>query len=54
MLAFSQNKNYIFYNDNSEKFMPINSNNKIYDCKLNNTKINLLKFEEILNFIKNN
>ena len=54
MLSFSGNKNYIFYNDYSKKFMPTNKNSIIYDCKLNNKKIDLLSFEEIFKFIKNN
>jgi ADP-heptose:LPS heptosyltransferase len=54
MLSFSNNKTYIFYNQSSKKFMPYNKNCSIFDCKLNDKKINTLKFEEILNFIENN
>ena len=54
MLSFSGNKNYHFYNDYSKKFKPNNKNSVIFDCKLNNNRIDLLKFEEILEFIKNN
>ena len=54
MLSFSGNKNYYFYNDYSQKFKPNNKNSVIFDCKLNNHRIDLLKFEEILEFIKNN
>ena len=51
MLSFSQNKNYIFYNERSEKFKPVHEKNYVYDCKLNNTKIDSLKSEEIIRFI---
>ena len=54
MLSFSKNKNYIFFNDYSEKFMAYNQNSIIFDCKFNNKKIDNLKFDEILNFIENN
>jgi hypothetical protein len=54
MLSFSNNKNYIFYNDFSKKFMPYNKNSKVFDCKLNNKKIDTLNYEEILKFIENN
>ena len=54
MLSFSNNKNYIFYNDYSKKFMPHNKKSVVFDCKLNNKKIDTLKFEEILKFIENN
>ena len=54
MLSFSNNKSYIFYNNYSKKFMPSNKNSIIFDCKLNNKKIDTLSFEEILKFIKNN
>ena len=51
---FQITKTYIFYNHSSKKFMPHNKNCSIFDCKLNDKKINTLKFEEILNFIENN
>ena len=54
MLSFSQNKNFIFYNDRSEKFKPANEKNFVYDCKLNNTKIDYIKSEEIIRFINEN
>ena len=54
MLSFSNNKSYNFYNDYSKKFMPLNQNSKIFDCKLNNKKIDGLSFQEILKFIENN
>ena len=54
MLSFSNNKTYIFYNESSKKFMPQNKNCSVFDCKLNNKKINALKFEEILKFIEKN
>ena len=54
MLFFSNNKNYIFYNENSQKFKPITESTFIYDCKLNNKEINDLKAEEIIDFINQN
>ena len=54
MLFFSNNKNYIFYNENSQKFKPITENTFVYDCKLNNKEISALKAEEIINFINQN
>ena len=54
MLSFSQNKNFIFYNDRSEKFKPAHEKNFVYDCKLNNTKIDSIKSEEIIRFINKN
>ena len=54
MLSFSNNKNYIFYNDYSEKFKPIDQNSVVIDCKKIGKTINQLSFEEILNFINNN
>lgn len=52
MLSFSGVKNYIFYSENSEKFKPINKNSIVYDCKKNNKKIDELKAEEIIEFLK--
>ncbi len=54
MLSFSNNKNYIFYNNFSEKFRPLSNNNIIYDCKINNRTIEKLTHKEIINFINNN
>uniref|UniRef100_UPI003F866193 hypothetical protein n=1 Tax=Candidatus Pelagibacter sp. HIMB1715 TaxID=3413369 RepID=UPI003F866193 len=54
MLSFSNNKNFIFYNENSEKFKPLSKLSVIYDCKLNSTKINFLKANKIIEFIDQN
>lgn len=54
MLSFSQNKNYIFYNQNSEKFRPLAKNCYIFNCKDFNKEIDKLDYREIINFIKNN
>ena len=54
MLSFSDNKNYIFYNNSSKKFQPLNDNSFIYDCSLNNTSIDKLSSEKIIEFIEKN
>jgi len=54
MLSFSDNKNYIFYNNSSKKFQPLNDNSVIYDCSLNNTSIDKLSSEKIIEFIEKN
>jgi ADP-heptose:LPS heptosyltransferase len=54
MLSFSNNKNYIFYNNSSEKFLPLNENTIPFDCDKKNKKINLLTSDEILTFIESN
>ena len=54
MLSFSNNRNYIFYNESSDKFKPASDKNIIFDCKLNNTKISSLKFDQIIEFVTNN
>lgn len=54
MLSFSNNKNYIFYNESSDKFKPASDKSVIFDCKLNNTTINSLKSDQIIEFIINN
>ncbi len=54
MLSFSNNRNYIFYNESSDKFKPASDKNIIFDCKLNNTKISSLKFDQIIEFVNNN
>ncbi len=54
MLSFSNNKTYIFYNISSKKFQPMNHNCIIYDCSLNNSSIDTLSSEEIINFVENN
>ena len=52
MLSFSKNKNFIIYNDYSKKFKPINKNCFIFDCKINNTSIDQITSESIINFIR--
>tara|TARA_B100000427_G_C15513452_1_gene597183 strand:- start:1590 stop:2582 length:993 start_codon:yes stop_codon:yes gene_type:complete len=54
MLSFSNNKNYIFYNNSSTKFMPLNNNSFIFDCSFKNTTIDKISKEEIINFISKN
>ena len=54
MLSFSNNKNYIFYNDFSEKFKPLCDNTIIFDCKNNDQTIEKLTHKEIINFVNNN
>ena len=54
MLSFSNNKNYIFYNHSSQKFLPLNGQSFAFDCKLNNTSIDQLSAEKIIEFIQNN
>ena len=54
MLSFSNNKNYIFYNDFSEKFRPLCDNTIIFDCKSNDQTIEKLTHKEIINFVNNN
>ena len=54
MLSFSDNKNYIFFNNSSKKFQPLNDNSFIYDCSLNNTSIDKLSSEKIIEFIEKN
>jgi len=54
MLSFSDSKNFIFYNNSSKKFMPLNNNSFIFDCSLNKTSIDKISSEEILNFISKN
>lgn len=51
MLSFSNNKNFIFYNNFSEKFKPIGKNNIIYDCNLNGISIEDITSEKILSVI---
>ena len=54
MLSFSNNKNYIFFNNSSKKFQPMNNNSVIYDCSLYNSSIDKLSSEEIIKFIEEN
>ena len=52
MLSFSNNKNYIFFNKSSEKFLPQNKKSIGFDCEKENKEINSLTSEEILTFIE--
>ena len=55
LICFLSNKqNYIFYNESSEKFKPASDKCVIFDCKSNNTSINSLKSDQIIEFINNN
>ena len=52
MLSFSQNKNFVFFNNHSDKWKPENEGTYIYDCKKKNTSIDKLSSEKILEFLK--
>lgn len=54
MLSFSQNKNFIFFNEQAEKWKPDNNQTQIYDCKKNNVTIDRLTSNEIISFIESN
>ena len=54
MLSFSQNKNFLFFNEQSEKWKPENENTYIYDCKDKNTTIDKLSSDKIIEFLENN
>ena len=54
MLSFSQNKNFLFFNEQSEKWKPENGNTYIYDCKDKNTTIDKLSSEKIIEFLESN
>jgi len=54
MLSFSQNKNFLFFNEQSEKWKPENDETYIFDCKKKDLKIDKLTSGEIINFIENN
>ncbi len=54
MLSFSQNKNFLFFNEQSEKWKPENKNTCIYDCKDKNTTIDKLSSDKIIEFLENN
>ena len=53
MLGLSEKKLFCFFNKDSEKFKPLSKNVFVYDCKKQGKKINLLKSEEIIQFINN-
>ena len=52
MLSFSQNKNFIFFNEQSEKWKPANDHTYVYDCKVNNTKIDKLSSDTIIEVLE--
>ena len=54
MLSFSGSKNYIFYNNSSNKFQPFDKKNFIYDCSLNNTSIDKMSADKIIEIINKN
>ncbi len=54
MLSFSGSKNYIFYNNSSNKFQPFDKKNFIYDCSLNNTSIDKMSSDKIIEIINKN
>ncbi len=54
MLSFSQNKNFIFFNEQSEKWKPTNNHTVIYDCSFNNTKIDKLSSDMIIKVLEKN
>ena len=54
MLSFSQNKNFLFFNEQSEKWKPGNENTFIYDCSKKNTTIDKLSSDKIIEFLENN
>ena len=53
MMSLSKTKLFIFFDENSEKFKPISNNAFSYDCSHNNTKVNNLTSNQIINFIRN-
>lgn len=54
MLSYSNNKNYIFYPGNSEKFKSLDKNCLVYDCKEHNKNMKSLDHKNIINFIEKN
>jgi len=54
MLSFSNNKNYIFFNEQAEKWKPANNLSFLYDCKQRNTQIDKLTSKHIIDFIEKN
>ena len=54
MLGLTDKKLFCFFNKNSEKFKPVSKNAYIFDCKLQNKQINILKSKEIIRFIEQN
>ena len=54
MLSFSNNKNYIFFNEQAEKWKPANNLSFLYDCKQKNTQIDKLTSKHIIDFIEKN
>ena len=54
ILSFSNNKNYIFFNEQAEKWKPANNLSFLYDCKQRNTEIDKLTSKDIIDFIEKN
>ena len=54
MLSFSNNKNYIFFNEQAEKWKPANNLSFLYDCKQRDTEIDKLTSKHIIDFIEKN
>tara|TARA_X000001036_G_scaffold397870_1_gene400386 strand:- start:696 stop:1280 length:585 start_codon:yes stop_codon:yes gene_type:complete len=54
MLHFSKGKNFIFFNEQSKKWIPARENTYIYDCSLKNKTIDKLTSEEIIDFLEKN
>ena len=54
MLSFSENKNFIFFNEQSKKWKPANNHTYVYDCNLNNTSINKLSSDTIIEVLEKN
>ena len=52
MLSFSQNKNFIFFNEQSKKWKPANNHTFVYDCSFKDTTIDKLSSEEIIEFLE--
>ena len=54
MLSFSENKNFIFFNEQSKKWKPANNHTYVYDCNLNNTSIDKLSSDTIIEVLEKN
>ncbi len=54
MLSFSQNKNFIFFNEQSKKWKPANDHTFVYDCSKYNTTIDKISSDTIIDFLENN
>tara|TARA_Y100000992_G_scaffold284436_1_gene234565 strand:+ start:362 stop:1345 length:984 start_codon:yes stop_codon:yes gene_type:complete len=54
MLSFSQNKNFIFNNQQSNKWKPANDHTFVYECGTNNTTIDKLSSDTIIDILEKN